>query len=125
VRLPLELNERAGADARRLARELLASVGLAERAASFPDQLSGGEQQRVAIARALGHEPSLILADEPTGNLDLETGREVLDLLDRLVRGRGRTLFMVTHSPEVIGLADRLFVIDHGRLRERPPGGAR
>ncbi len=120
--LPLELNERSAADAGRAVRDLLDEVGLTDRARSFPDRLSGGEQQRVAVARALAHDPVLILADEPTGNLDLETGREVLDLLDRLVRRRGKTLLMVTHSPEVIGLADRLFSIDHGRLNERPRG---
>ena len=120
--LPLELNERSGPEARRTVQQLLDEVGLADRARSFPDRLSGGEQQRVAVARALAHDPVLILADEPTGNLDLETGYQVLDLLDRLVRRRGKTLLMVTHSPEVIGLADRLFSIDHGRLNERPRG---
>jgi putative ABC transport system ATP-binding protein len=93
-------------------------VGLADRAGSFPDRLSGGEQQRVAIVRALVHDPLLILADEPTGNLDLETGRQVLDVLDRLARGAGRTLVMATHSREVLGRADRIFAIDRGRLVE-------
>jgi putative ABC transport system ATP-binding protein len=104
--LPLELNE---------------AVELADRARSFPDRLSGGEQQRVAVARALAHEPALMLADEPTGNLDLETGRKVLDLLDRLTRREGRTMLMVTHSPEVVGLADRVFAIESGKLVERAP----
>jgi len=117
LRLPLELN----ADVRRngrAPRELLELVGLADRAGSFPDRLSGGEQQRVAIVRALVHDPLLILADEPTGNLDLETGRQVLDLLDRLTREAGRTMVMATHSREVIGRADRIFAIDRGRLIE-------
>jgi len=117
LRLPLELN----ADVRRngrAPRDLLELVGLADRAGSFPDRLSGGEQQRVAIVRALVHDPLLILADEPTGNLDLETGRQVLDLLDRLTREAGRTMVMATHSREVIGRADRIFAIDRGRLIE-------
>jgi putative ABC transport system ATP-binding protein len=101
---------------------MLAEVGLADRGPSYPDRLSGGEQQRVAIARALVHSPALILADEPTGNLDAETGQQVLDLLDRLTRQAGRTMVMVTHSPEVIGLADRVFRIIAGRLSEDAPG---
>jgi len=122
--LPIELSGRATAADRERALGLLERVGLADRARTFPDRLSGGEQQRVAVARALAHEPDLVLADEPTGNLDLETGLEVLRLLDQLVRSRGKTLVMATHAREVIGLADRLFTIDHGRLRELPPGGA-
>ncbi len=115
LRLPVELN--AGAvDGARTPGELLALVGLADRARSFPDRLSGGEQQRVAVARALAHDPLLILADEPTGNLDLETGRQVLAVLDRLTREAGKTMLMATHSREVIGLADRIFTIDHGRI---------
>jgi putative ABC transport system ATP-binding protein len=126
--LPLELKGRLGAAERRRALDLLAEVGLAERAASFPDQLSGGEQQRVAVARALAHDPLLVLADEPTGNLDLDTGLQVLDLLDRLTRRAGKTMVMVTHSPEVVGNADRVFRIEDGRLVERAAalaGGAR
>lgn len=121
VRLPLELNGHGRATQAERAEELLAAVGLADRGASFPDRLSGGEQQRVAIARALVHDPALLLADEPTGNLDIETGRTVLDLLDRLVRQRGKTLVMVTHSPEVIGVADRVLTMRDGRLVERAP----
>jgi putative ABC transport system ATP-binding protein len=118
LRLPLELNAGTGRNGARRPRDLLELVGLADRAGSFPDRLSGGEQQRVAIVRALVHDPLLILADEPTGNLDLETGRQVLDVLDRLARGAGRTLVMATHSREVIGRADRIFTIDRGRLVE-------
>ena len=114
--LPLELNGRDGPAARGRARDLLEAVGLEDRARSFPDRLSGGEQQRVAIARALVHDPLLLLADEPTGNLDLETGQRVLDLLDRLTRQRGKTLIMVTHSPEVIGVADRLLTLHAGQV---------
>ncbi len=120
VLLPLELNGLLNGATRRRALDLLARLGLAGREHTFPDRLSGGEQQRVAIARALIHEPALILADEPTGNLDLETGREVLTLLDSLVREHGQTLVMATHSREVIGLADRILTIRQGRLEERP-----
>jgi len=114
--LPLELNGRTGLTARTHAESLLAAVGLADRAASYPDRLSGGEQQRVAIARALVHDPMLILADEPTGNLDAETGRQILDLLDRLARQAGKTMIMVTHSAEVVGVADRVLRMHEGRV---------
>src|SRR5881227_3986504 len=87
--LPMELKGRIGPKQRRAALALLAEVGLADRAGSFPDRLSGGEQQRVAVARALAHDPLLVLADEPTGNLDLETGLQVLEILDRLTRRAG------------------------------------
>ncbi len=119
--LPAELSGRPDRAARERAAELLAAVGLADRAASFPERLSGGERQRVAIARALVHDPELLLADEPTGNLDLETGLEVLELLDRLTRQAGKTMVMATHSREVVGVADRVFKIEGGRLIERPP----
>jgi putative ABC transport system ATP-binding protein len=116
--LPLELKGRVSAEQRRTALDLLAEVGLADRAGSFPDRLSGGEQQRVAVARALAHDPLLVLADEPTGNLDLETGLQVLEILDRLTRQAGKTMVMVTHSQEVVGLADRVFRVDNGCLVE-------
>ena len=96
----------------------LERVGLADRAESFPDRLSGGEQQRVAIARALASDPGLVLADEPTGNLDLETGREVLAHFEALVRDAGVTLIMATHSREVTGRADHVLELRGGRLRE-------
>jgi putative ABC transport system ATP-binding protein len=117
--LPLELKGKLGPAERREALALLGEVGLADRAGSFPDRLSGGEQQRLAVARALVHDPLLVLADEPTGNLDLETGLQVLELLDRLTRRAGKTMVMVTHSLEVIGLADRVFRIESCRLVER------
>ena len=117
LRLPLELNAVRG-DGHRAALGLLEVVGLADRAKSFPDRLSGGERQRIAVVRALAHDPLLILADEPTGNLDLETGRQVIAVLDRLTREAGKTMLMATHSREVIGIADRIFTIDHGRLVE-------
>ncbi len=116
--LPLELKGRVSAEQRRRALDLLAEVGLADRGGSFPDRLSGGEQQRVAVARALAHDPILVLADEPTGNLDLETGLQVLEILDRLTRQAGKTMVMVTHSQEVVGIADRVFRVDDGRLVE-------
>jgi putative ABC transport system ATP-binding protein len=121
--LPLELKGRVSRPQREAALHLLEEVGLADRATSYPDQLSGGEQQRVAVARALAHDPLLVLADEPTGNLDLETGLQVLEILDRLTRRAGKTLVMVTHSPEVVGLADRVFRIEDCRLVERRAEG--
>jgi len=99
----------------------LKSVGLHHKMHAYPLQLSGGEQQRVAIARALIHDPALILADEPTGNLDVETAADVLDLLDGLAREAGRTVLMVTHSREVVGVADRIFTMQRGTMVERVP----
>lgn len=116
VLLPLELAGDLTAELRGRARDLLEQVGLAERAESFPDRLSGGEQQRVAVARALVHRPNLVLADEPTGNLDAETGRQVLELFQRLVRQTGTTMVLVTHSSEVARLADRVLTIRDGQL---------
>jgi putative ABC transport system ATP-binding protein len=113
VRLPAEL---AGQDASPRALELLERVGLADRAASFPDRLSGGEQQRVAIARALVRDPRLVLADEPTGNLDDASGAAVMGLLDALTRRAGKTLLLATHSRELAALADRVVSIEDGRL---------
>jgi putative ABC transport system ATP-binding protein len=114
VLLPLELAGRA--EATRRARELLAAVGLAERGHHYPSQLSGGEQQRVALARAFAVEPSLLLADEPTGNLDGATGAVVLELLARLRAERGATLVLVTHDPEVAARADRRIHLRDGRI---------
>jgi len=117
--LPLELTGKDDVAGRARARDLLDRVGLGDRGQSYPDQLSGGEQQRVAVARALVHDPSLILADEPTGNLDADTAAVVLELLDRLVRELGKTVVMVTHSRDVVGVADRVFAVQHGQLVER------
>jgi putative ABC transport system ATP-binding protein len=121
VLLPLELCGRADAEGRRRAADLLARVGLADRRASYPDLLSGGEQQRLAIARAMAHEPALVLADEPTGNLDADTAAQVLALFDGLVREEGKTVVMVTHSREVVGVADRVFTVQQGQLVEQSP----
>ncbi len=115
VTLPLELaGTRNGI--RQHAVDLLERVGLANRIDTYPDKLSGGEQQRVAIARALAHDPLLVLADEPTGNLDEETGATVLSLLLELTRDAGKTLFMATHAPEVAAQADRVLHLVHGKL---------
>ncbi|HMB16647.1 MAG TPA: ABC transporter ATP-binding protein, partial [Pelovirga sp.] len=116
--LPLELIGTRDSVARQQAQALLDEVGLADRADSYPDRLSGGEQQRVAVARALIHRPQLLLADEPTGNLDAETGRQVLNLFNRLARQNNMTTLMVTHSLEVAGLADRILTIRDGQLLE-------
>jgi putative ABC transport system ATP-binding protein len=116
--LPLELAESADAAAKARAMGLLERVGLSGRTASFPDRLSGGEQQRVAIARALAHGPSLILADEPTGNLDEDLGATVAELLDELVRAQGSTLVVVTHQLDLARRMDRVLRIDHGSLVE-------
>jgi len=96
--------------------ELLDQVGLADRKDSMPDQLSGGEQQRVALARALAHDPELILADEPTGNLDQETGDRVLALMIDLIRKKGKTLVVATHSSDILTSADHIFKIHEGDL---------
>jgi len=116
VLLTAELSGWSARDARAQAQRLLDAVGLLDRANVFPDKLSGGEQQRVAMARALCADPPVILADEPTGNLDADTGAQVLDLLTRLARERGKTLLLVTHSPDVAALADRTLRLDHGKL---------
>lgn len=116
ITLPQELGGVSRKEAEAKAQALLERVGLGNRADSFPDKLSGGEQQRVAIARALAHEPAVILADEPTGNLDEETGQKVLQLLLELTRKAGKTLIMATHNPEIVPLADRVARIHEGKL---------
>ena len=118
VSLPLELNRIPRREAQEKVQSLLDAVGLLERWETFPEKLSGGEQQRVALARALVHDPTLILADEPTGNLDEETGAHVLSLLARLTREQNRTLLMVTHSQEAASYADRVLRLSHGQLVE-------
>jgi putative ABC transport system ATP-binding protein len=116
VSLPLELNRVPRPQAHKKAQDLLETVGLRERWETFPEKLSGGEQQRVALARALVHDPLLILADEPTGNLDEETGVLVISLLVRLAQEQKRTLLMVTHSREAASHADRILRLSHGQL---------
>ena len=92
---------------------------MADRGDTFPDRLSGGERQRVAVARALAHSPSVVLADEPTGNLDHKTGDGVVALMRELVRERGTTLLVVTHSERLAGLGDRVVELDDGIVTER------
>jgi putative ABC transport system ATP-binding protein len=118
VRLVLELNGVRGAGARRRSSAMLTQVGLGDRLHSAIDQLSGGERQRVAIARALVHEPALVLADEPTGNLDEETSGELLPVLLSLTRARGATLLIVTHDSQLAAAADRALELREGRLHE-------
>jgi putative ABC transport system ATP-binding protein len=125
VLVPMEIAGAAGAADR--ARELLEEVGLSGRATHYPSQLSGGEQQRVAIARALANQPSVLLADEPTGNLDSATGRQVIDLLVALNRRHQRTLVIVTHDPDLAALADETIALRDGAVvsrRDIRPAGA-
>ncbi len=119
IALVLELNDIGPAHARQRVNELLQLMNLEDRADTFPDKLSGGEQQRIAIARAIAHKPSLILADEPTGNLDAETGALILDILANLVKDESSTLIVVTHSLKVAQIADRLITLEQGELAER------
>jgi putative ABC transport system ATP-binding protein len=117
VRLPMELGgDEAGAAAR--ARDLLGRVGLEDRRDHYPVELSGGEQQRVALARAFARRPSILLADEPTGNLDSASGQMVLDLLLELNREQGATLVLVTHEPSVARCADRRVLLRDGLVTE-------
>ena len=116
LRLVLELNAVPADESEQRMLDLLDAVGLADRSGSYPDVLSGGERQRVAIARALCHQPSLILADEPTGNLDDKTAQDVLDLLDKLVRQAGRTMIVATHSATVAGYCDQVLELHDGKL---------
>lgn len=115
--LPYELNYKNTNGFKEKATNLLEEVGLLNRWKSYPDILSGGEQQRIAIARALIHNPDVILADEPTGNLDYENGKAVITLLDNLVRKNNKTMIMATHSREVIGIADRILQIKDGSIQ--------
>ncbi|MCC7221705.1 MAG: ABC transporter ATP-binding protein [Candidatus Contendobacter sp.] len=119
--LPLELNGLATPEQCERALELLDNVGLGDRRDSFPERLSGGEQQRLAIARSVVHRPLLLLADEPTGNLDAVTGGRILELLLTLHQQAGTTIVMVTHSQEVAARADRRLRLDSGQIREITP----
>jgi len=116
IGLPLALNGIKAGPARHRIAQLLDELAIGDCADRFPDQLSGGEQQRVAIARALAHEPTLIVADEPTGNLDAETAQQVIQMLGTACRRRNATLVMATHAQEVVGTADRVLSIDRGSL---------
>jgi putative ABC transport system ATP-binding protein len=114
ILVPMEIAGRRDAGAR--GKALLAEVGLAERGHHYPSQLSGGEQQRVAIARALSNEPKIILADEPTGNLDSATGRTVIDLLLAINKTRGTTVIVVTHDPDIASMADARVSLRDGKV---------
>jgi putative ABC transport system ATP-binding protein len=114
VLVPIEIA--GGADPKRRAASLLAEVGLSDRGHHYPSQLSGGEQQRVAIARALANDPPILLADEPTGNLDSTTGRHVIDLLLQIHQSRQSTLVLVTHDPEIAAIADMTIALRDGRV---------
>jgi putative ABC transport system ATP-binding protein len=114
VMVPLELADRS--DARTRAEALIADVGLSDRGHHYPSQLSGGEQQRVAIARALANDPAVLLADEPTGNLDSATGTQVIEILLDVNRKRGTTLVLVTHDPALARMADISVQLRDGRI---------
>ena len=118
ILVPMEIAKRAGAVAR--ARQLLDEVGLSDRGHHYPSQLSGGEQQRVAIARALANDPPIVLADEPTGNLDSTTGRHIMELLLAVRRARRSTLVLVTHETHLASLADSRLMLRDGRPVREP-----
>jgi len=117
VSVPMEIAGAANAPHR--AQALLEEVGLTGRAHHYPSQLSGGEQQRVALARALANDPPIVLADEPTGNLDSNNGRHIMELLRRIHRARGTTIVLVTHDAELAAVADTRLVLRDGRVVER------
>jgi putative ABC transport system ATP-binding protein len=121
VELPMLLVGRRREDARRRRRALLEEIGLGDLGRAMPSQLSGGEQQRVALARALANHPQVLLADEPTGNLDTEAARQVLGLL-ATQHAAGQTVVMVTHDPRVAAAADRLLVMEDGRFASTQHG---
>jgi putative ABC transport system ATP-binding protein len=123
ILIPMEIAGRRDASAR--AKRLLEEVGLADRGHHYPSQLSGGEQQRVAIARALSNDPPIILADEPTGNLDSTTGKLIMELLLDVRRLRQTTMMLVTHDPDLASLADSRLVLRDGRAVEHPDSGSR
>jgi len=118
VELPLLLSSLSARERRERVSQMLELVQLGDRAEHYPNELSGGQQQRVAIARALATDPQLIVADEPTGDLDRHTGAEVLSLLERLVREMGKTIVMVTHDPKAAASAMRLVHLEKGVLAE-------
>ncbi|MCH7398297.1 ABC transporter ATP-binding protein [Belliella sp. DSM 107340] len=120
VMVPLELKKRK--DAKERALELLEKVGLKDRVTHYPTQLSGGEQQRVSIARAFANEPKILFADEPTGNLDTETGEMIEDLIFNLNKEKGTTLILVTHDPELAKRTDRIINIKGGKIQEEIHG---
>ena len=124
VELPLLLTNMSGSERKRRAMTALEVVGLGDRAKHYPKELSGGQEQRVAIARALVSDPTLILADEPTGDLDRDTADEILDLLQILNRDHGKTILMVTHDPRAADHAKRTMHMDKGRLADQAEAAA-
>jgi putative ABC transport system ATP-binding protein len=127
VELPLLYNggKLSRSQRRSRALDMLSSLGLSDRALHHPNQLSGGQQQRVAIARALVNSPGLVLADEPTGNLDSQTSREIMELFQRLNRERGLTLVVITHERNIAECASRIVELRDGRVESDGPAGAR
>jgi lipoprotein-releasing system ATP-binding protein len=123
--IPQLVHGRPTEQARKKSEELLRAVGLGARLEHRPWQLSGGEQQRVAVARALANDPAVLLADEPSGNLDTRTSEELHDLLFRLREERGLSMVLVTHNPELAARADRTFLLREGVLSEASESGAR
>jgi lipoprotein-releasing system ATP-binding protein len=120
VALPARIGGRSEAEARKMAEAALAALGLGERTLHQPAQMSGGEQQRVALARALANRPRLLLADEPTGNLDPATSQTVFEALQKLVKETGVAALIATHNMELAGHMDRVFALKEGHLEERP-----
>ena len=116
VELPMMIVEKNRKERKRRARELLKIVGMEKRAEHLPSQLSGGERQKVAIARALANDPPLILADEPTGNLDSKSGKEIVALLDKLQEEKGKTIVMATHMQDIAKFAERLIYLKDGEI---------
>ncbi|HMR65784.1 MAG TPA: ABC transporter ATP-binding protein [Anaerolineae bacterium] len=116
ITLPMQLNGGVSPAQEEGVKGMIERIGLSHRQNAFPDRLSGGEQQRDALLRAILHNPTVLLADEPTGNLDEDTGRTVMDLLLELTRQEHKTLIMATHNPEIVPLADRVFRVTHGML---------
>ena len=123
VELPLQLTELSRAERRERVELLLGMVGLTDRMRHYPNELSGGQQQRVAIARALVSDPLLVIADEPTGDLDRQSAADILNLLDRLNSELGKTIVMVTHDPRAAGAAHHLIYLDKGQLTDTAPFG--
>lgn len=120
ITLSLQLNGKLTTEKEREIKQLVDRVSLSHRQHAFPDRLSGGEQQRVAILRAITHNPTVLLADEPTGNLDEDTGQTILSLLLELTRQANKTLIMASHNPEIIPMADRVYQVSHGQLVDYP-----
>jgi putative ABC transport system ATP-binding protein len=116
IEMPLLLNGMGAAERKTRVNEMLAAVGLTDRAHHRPDQLSGGQQQRVAVARALSINPTFVLADEPTANLDTENGRQVMDIMKKLNKETGVTFVFATHDPRVIGYAERVVTLEDGMI---------